>query len=85
MSNVHIVEVEDSQGDLIDLEYYHHSCAPSYSGEWPAPFSVDSPVWCLGCGKPILEIPLTNEGVRTLIEFISGGEQELLPMLNLYR
>jgi hypothetical protein len=73
MSNVHIRMVEDSRGDLVDLIYYHHEHAPADVPGWPAPESVDYPVYCgdaqrepdspeAGCGERILEVPLTRYG-----------------------
>ncbi len=60
MSNVHVIMIEDYRGDLIDIEHYHHSCAPPEAKEWPAPESVDYPVFCVKCEKVILEIPLSS-------------------------
>lgn len=73
MSNVHIQMVEDRSGDLVDLIYYHHSHAPAGVLGWPAPESVDYPVYCgdpsadptderAGCGDRIEEVPLTRDG-----------------------
>lgn len=62
MSNVHIKHIEDSNGDLVDLEYFHHSCSPPDVLDWPAPEAVDYPVYCAGCEKRIDEVPLTEEG-----------------------
>ena len=42
MSNVHIRQIEDARGDLVDLEYYHHGCAPADVPGWPAPGAT----WC---------------------------------------
>jgi hypothetical protein len=80
MSNVHIEMVEDRNGDLIDLIYYHHGHAPEDVLGWPAPESVDYPVYCgdgsrepsdprSGCGERVYEVPLTSYG-----EAEYGGE-----------
>jgi hypothetical protein len=62
MSNVHIRMVEAANGDLIDLVYYHHDCAPTGVLGWPAPEELDYPVYCAGCGRRVYEVPLTREG-----------------------
>lgn len=68
MSNVHIQTVEDLNGDLVDLIYYHHGCAPDDVPGWPAPGSVDYIVHCEECGERIEEVPLTEEGRRELFD-----------------
>ena len=60
MSNVHIEFVEDQEGDLVDVIYYHHSCAPEYAKGWPAPEGVDYEVYCESCGERIMEVPLNE-------------------------
>lgn len=71
MSNVHIREINDANGDLVDLQYFHHSHAPDDVPGWPAPESVDYPVYCgantsgvidSGCGERIHEVGLTRAG-----------------------
>jgi hypothetical protein len=64
MSNVHIEFVEDKDGDLVDMFYYHHSCAPEEVLGWPCPEAVDYPVYCERCKKRIYEVPLTEWGER---------------------
>lgn len=64
MSNVHIIFEEDNHGDLIDIYYFHHGCASSEAKEWPAPESVDYPVYCAECSERIHSVPLTDEGER---------------------
>lgn len=65
--------IEDASGDLVDLIYYHHGCAPDDVAGWPAPESVDSPVYCgdpampgddprAGCWLLVDEVPLTAYG-----------------------
>jgi len=63
MSNVHILQVEDARGDLVDLVYYHHGCAPADVLGWPAPEAIDYPVYCEACGDRVEEVPLTDEGL----------------------
>jgi hypothetical protein len=62
MSNVHIRTVEDARGDLVDLVYYHHGCAPADVPGWPAPEAIDYPVYCAECGERVEEVPLTDAG-----------------------
>lgn len=63
MSNVHITQIEDANGDLVDLRHFHHACAPIMGApEWPAPEAVDYPIYCAGCGDRIEEVPLTDAG-----------------------
>lgn len=64
MSNVHIEFVEDRNGDVEDILYYHHACAPANVKGWPAPEAVDSPVYCARCKRRIHEVPLTEWGER---------------------
>jgi hypothetical protein len=62
MSNVHVIHIEDANGDLVDIESYHHGCAPANALGWPAPEAVDYPVYCDECGERIEAIPLTDYG-----------------------
>lgn len=64
MSNVHIRTIEDDHGDLVDLQYFHHGCAPDDVPGWPAPEAVDYPVHCEACGDRIESVPLTAYGER---------------------
>jgi len=64
MCNVHVEFIEDRDGDVEDILYYHHSCAPSYAKGWPCPEALDYPVYCDKCGERIYEIPLTDWGKR---------------------
>ena len=64
MSNVHIEMVEDARGDLVDLVYYHHGCAPADVPGWPSPEAIDYPVYCAACGARVEEVPLTEDGER---------------------
>jgi len=63
MANVHIRMIEDANGDLVDLEYFHHSCAPDDVPGWPAPEAVDYEVYCAECGLIVDAVPLTDWGV----------------------
>lgn len=69
MSNVHVIHVNDAQGDLVDILYAHHECVtgPYYGGEpwpeWPAPEAIDYPVYCHKCGGRVAEVPLTEAGM----------------------
>ena len=63
MSNVHVILDEDTNGDLVDIEYFHHACAPSGAKEWPAPESIDYPVYCGSCGERVEEVPLSDYGI----------------------
>lgn len=64
MSNVHIQFHEDSNGDLVDITYYHHSCSPADVLGWPAPESVDYPVYCGHCTERIHEVPLATDALH---------------------
>lgn len=74
MSAVHIRLVDDEQGDLVDLIYFHHECSPADVLGWPAPEPTDAPRYCgdpsswphdseAGCGKRIEAVPLTRYGL----------------------
>lgn len=56
MSNVHVEMTEDTNGDLVDIKYFHHACSDSESKSWPSPMESDYPVYCHECGKIIKEI-----------------------------
>jgi hypothetical protein len=73
MSNVHIRQVEDEHGDLVDLEYYHHSCAPAEVLGWPAPGEVDYPVFCAKCERRVYEVPLTSWGQQQFNQSLQEG------------
>lgn len=74
MSNVHVTQIEDGNGDLVDLRHFHHGCAPVMgTAEWPAPEAVDYPVYCDGCGERIEAIPLTEYG-RAEYGWLEPGE-----------
>lgn len=62
MANVHIRTIEDARGDLVDLEYFHHGCAPADVLGWPCPEALDYAVYCKACDERIYEVPLTTEG-----------------------
>lgn len=62
MSNVHIQHIEDGNGDLVDILYYHHYCAPANVPSWPAPEALDYPVYCAACESAIDAVPLTEYG-----------------------
>jgi hypothetical protein len=65
-SNYYLDMIEDSNGDLVDIEYYHRFCAPQElkdKGEWPAPEFPDYDVYCAGCGELINE-GIGNEAIR---------------------
>ncbi len=57
MSNYYLEFVEDSQGDLVDVLYFHRSCASDELkalGSWPCPeFSPDYSTYCAGCDECI--------------------------------
>jgi hypothetical protein len=63
---VHIKFIEDRNGDLIEMWYYHHACCPRTIPSWPCPEAVDYPVYCFECNERILEVPLTQEGQEML-------------------
>ena len=69
MANVHVRMIEDAQGDLVDIEYFHHFCAVDLFDDtikaWPAPEAVDYPVYCSHdeCGIRIVDVPLTDFGM----------------------
>lgn len=75
MSNVHIDLIEDTNGDLVDILYWHHGCLNLISDDserermesngWPAPEALDYTVTCEGCNERIYEVPLTAEGEAT--------------------
>lgn len=73
MSNVHLVFIEDGYGDLIDIEHYHHSCAPTKANPWPNPEPSDYPIFCVECLERIETIPLTSEGLKEYPEFVPIG------------
>jgi hypothetical protein len=85
-ANVHVVMHEDSNGDLVDIDHYHHFCAQQAGlGEetgWPAPESQDSPVYCKGCGERIHEIPLTEEGRAEYGEHEAGRANSIEEHIN---
>lgn len=60
MSNVHMEYIEDRDGDVVDVNYYHHSCAPMDVLDWPCPEAVDFPIYCANCHRRIHEVPLTE-------------------------
>jgi hypothetical protein len=62
MTNVHIRHIQDAAGDLVDLEYYCHTCGIQHRVPgWPAPEAIDYPVFCSDCGL-LLDVPLTLDG-----------------------
>jgi len=63
VSNVHVILDEDTNGDLVDIEYFHHACAPAGAKEWPAPEPIDYPVYCGECSGRVEEVGLTDDGV----------------------
>jgi hypothetical protein len=74
MSNVHIRSVEDADGNLVDLIFYHHGCSPASVPEWPCPEPLDYIVTCgdpaalrdlpeAGCGLRVTEVGLTAYGL----------------------
>lgn len=68
MSNVHIEFIEDEKGDLVDIKYFHHFCSPENLLDWPAPESLDYPVYCEKCKERIFEVPLTVDGEKFMAE-----------------
>jgi len=68
VSNVHVIHIEDANGDLVDIEYFHHGCAPEEAKEWPAPEAIDYPVYCKVCGQRVEAVPLTEDGVAYMRE-----------------
>ena len=75
-ANVHIRSIEDASGDLVDLEYFHHSCSPSDVLGWPAPESLDYPVYCEACGDRVA-VGLTDDGLAEMAEhpaILTDGE-----------
>lgn len=73
MANVHIRQVEDARGDLVDLLYWHHECSPADVLGWPAPEALDYPVYCEGCDNRIYEVPLTDEGWAARLDEAGGS------------
>jgi len=55
MSNVHIRMVEDENGDLVDMIYFHHGCAPADALGWPAPERLGQVVTCGECDEIVKE------------------------------
>lgn len=58
MSNYYLDLIEDPNGDLVDIAYYHHFCAPAElkaKGGWPCPEWPDYSVYCEGCKEVIHE------------------------------
>ncbi len=56
MSNYYLDMIEDSNGDLVDIDYYHRSCASEElknKGSWPCPEWPDYNVYCAGCKEII--------------------------------
>lgn len=56
MSNFYLDFIEDANGDLVDVEYYHRYCASlelKAKGGWPSPEWPDYVVSCAGCGDVI--------------------------------
>lgn len=52
MSNFYLDFIEDSGGDLVDIDYFHRFCAPPElvaKGGWPCPDWPDYDVYCTGC------------------------------------
>jgi hypothetical protein len=70
MSNVKIEMVNDANGDLTDVRYWHRFCAPNRDEvqDYPAPESMDYLVYCDQCGEWIDAIPLTDDGAAQLLE-----------------
>lgn len=54
--------VEDQNGDLVDILYYHDWCKTKESKFWPAHEDMDYPVYCEKCGSRIESIGLTEYG-----------------------
>lgn len=49
MSNFYLDFIEDHNGDLVDINYYHRECAPYniiMQGGWPCPSWPDYDVYC---------------------------------------
>ena len=68
--NYYLDMIEDSNGDLVDIDYYHNFCAPpevKEKGGWPAPEWPDYDVYCAGCGELIHE-GLSSEGRLAVTE-----------------
>lgn len=61
-ANVHVRHIEDANGDLVDIEYFHGYHAPADAGAWPAHEAMDYPVYCSECEERIDAIGLTDEG-----------------------
>lgn len=68
MSNVHVFLEEDQDGDLVDIHYYCCFCGSAEGvDEWPAPESLDYPVYCTECGDR-LPVLLSEYGQKELEE-----------------
>lgn len=76
MSNVYIDEVNDANGDLVDIIYYHAFCAPPGIKPYYAPEPLDYPVYCgesgSGCGGRV-PVPLTEVGKDAEYERITAS------------
>lgn len=57
MSNYYLDYIEDNDGNLVDIDYYHRFCASpelKAKGDCPCPeFPADYDVYCNGCKELI--------------------------------
>lgn len=72
---------EDSTGDVVDLDYWHGFCAPAEvrsKGAWPCPEAIDYPVYCPGCERRVVDVPLTDAGLSFVCERGWDEAQDIL-------
>ena len=77
MSNVYLDLIEDANGDLVDIAYYHRGCQPAGLKDWPCPEAIDYPVYCANCGERCWSVPLTDDGIQYCEEnsiMVSGSD-----------
>lgn len=58
MSNYYLDMIDDADGNLVDIIYYHRYCAPPEvfnKGGWPCPSWPDYDVYCGECSELIHE------------------------------
>ena len=76
MSNYYLEYIEDADGDLVDITYWHRHCASSElraKGDHPCPEWPDYTVACHGCneiihwaGVPVLSIT-ADDGITDTV------------------
>ena len=76
MSNVHIQFIEDKDGDVVDMLYYHHGCAPEGILGWPNPEALDYVAHCATCLRVMDAIPLTEHGLREALSLFDTNWED---------